>query len=252
MHQLLSSIAFLCLLALPLAAQEEALHGTWEGTFVDDFGEGTIRLTFAADGTFDLNSNWDRFALPLGIPFEGEIPDELLDEEDVKMFFSLEGTAAHGTYQVSGDSLWVHIDGDAVEYIVDGERLDVVEFWTPIARFSFRIVMASFMLLEDVSEEELSEEENLEKFLTAFEKVVSLESYQTLDDEALAEFLAEWEALGPALIGTYAIEGDTLSLTTTTEEDGVEIVETSKFHRIDVASAVAQTSWGSLKAAWRP
>ena len=32
MHQLLSSVAFLCLLALPLAAQEEALHGTWEGT----------------------------------------------------------------------------------------------------------------------------------------------------------------------------------------------------------------------------
>ena len=31
MHQLLSSIAFLCLLALPLVAQEEALHGTWEG-----------------------------------------------------------------------------------------------------------------------------------------------------------------------------------------------------------------------------
>ena len=248
MHQLLSSIAFLCLLALPLAAQEEALHGTWEGTFVDDFGEGATRLTFAADGTFDLNSNWDRRTLPLGTPFKGEIPDELLDEEDVKMFFSLEGTAAHGTYQVSGDSLWVHIDDDAVEYIVDGESLDMVEFWTPLARFSFRIVMASFVLLEDVSEEELSEEELLDYFLTAPE----------LDDEALAEFLAEFlaeleeEPLGPALSGTYAIEGDTLSLTTTTEEDGVEIVETSEFHRIDVASAVAQTSWGSLKAAWRP
>ena len=47
MHQLLSSIAFLCLLALPLAAQEEALHGTWEGTFTDDeIGGGTMRLTF--------------------------------------------------------------------------------------------------------------------------------------------------------------------------------------------------------------
>ena len=253
MHQLLSSIAFLCLLALPLAAQEEALHGTWEGTFVDDFGEGTTRLTFAADGTFALNSNWDRRTLPLGIPFEGEIPDELLDEEDVKMFFSLEGTAAHGTYQVSGDSLWVHIDGDAVEYIVDGESLDFVEFWTPIFRFSSRIIMVSFMLLEDVFEEELSEEELLEKFLTAFEEVVSLDDYQTLDDEALAELFAELEEepLGPALSGTYAIEGDTLSLTTTEEEDGVAIVETSEFHRIDVASAVVQTTWGGLKAAWR-
>ena len=247
MHQLLSSIAFLCLLALPLAAQEEALHGTWEGTFADDeIGEGTIRLTFAADGTFDLNSNWGR-PLALGIPFEGEIPDELLDEEDVKMFFSLEGTAVHGTYQVSGDSLWVH--GDAVEYIVDGESLDAVEFWTPIARFSFRVLTVLFVLLEDGLEEAVSEE----KFLTAFEEVVSQEGYQTLSDEFLAESLAEVEGDPFALSGTYAIAGDTLSITTTTEdEDGVETVETLKLHRIDVASAIVQTSWGSLKAAWRP
>ena len=143
MHQLLSSVAFLCLFALPLAAQEEALHGIWEGSLTDDeFGAGTMRLTFAADGTFDLNYNWDRLTLlPLDIPFEGEIPDELLDEEDVKMIFSLEKTVVHGTYQVSGDSLWMHIDVDAVEYIVDGESLDVVEFWTPIARFSFRTAL---------------------------------------------------------------------------------------------------------------
>lgn len=252
MHQLLSSIAFLCLLALPLAAQEEALHGTWERTLADDeIGAGTMRLTFEADGTFDLNYNWERLALlPLGIPFEGEIPDELLDEEDVKMFFSLEGTAVHGTYQVSGDSLWLHIDGDAVEYIVDGESLDAVEFWTPIARFSFRVLTALFVLLEDGLEEDVSEE----KFLTAFEEVVSQEGYQTLEDEAIAELLAEVEEepIGSALSGTYAIEGDTLSLTTTEEADGVEIVETVEFHRIDIASAVAQTTWGGLKAAWRP
>ena len=52
MHQLLSSIAFLCLLALPLAAQEEDLYGTWEGTYIDEeSSEITMRLTFEADGT---------------------------------------------------------------------------------------------------------------------------------------------------------------------------------------------------------
>ena len=72
----------------------------------------------------------------------------------------------------------------------------------------------------------------------------------------LADMLTELEeeplGLGLTLSGTYAIEDDTLFITTTTtDEDGVETVETVEFHRIDVASAVAQTTWGSLKAAWR-
>ena len=72
----------------------------------------------------------------------------------------------------------------------------------------------------------------------------------------LADMLAELDeeplGLGLTLSGTYAIEDDTLFITTTTEEDGLETVESVEFHRIDVASAVAQTTWGSLKAAWRP
>ena len=96
MHQLLSSVAFLCLLALPLAAQEEALHGTWEGTFADDeIGGGTMRLTFQADGTFDFDLFVEE---PGGIPADGEVPDELLDEltEIVEMYSALEGISAHG------------------------------------------------------------------------------------------------------------------------------------------------------------
>ena len=58
MHRLLSFVAFLCLLALPLAAQEEALYGTWEGTYIDEeSSEITTRLTFEADGTFALDQN---------------------------------------------------------------------------------------------------------------------------------------------------------------------------------------------------
>ena len=237
MHQLLSSIAFLCLLALPLAAQEEALHGTWEGTFADDeIGGGTMRLTFQADGTFDFDLFVEE---PIGLPADGEVPDELLDEltEVIEVFSALEGISAHGgTYQVSGDSLWVYNDS-VVEYIVDGESVDVVEFWTPFIRFSARFFAAFAAAFEEVSEEDYP----------AFE--------QAIFDQMLAEMLAELDeeplGLGLTLSGTYAIEDDTLFITTTTEEDGVETVETVEFHRVDVASAVAQTTWGSLKAAWR-
>ena len=154
------------------------------------------------------------------------------------MFSALEGISAHGgTYQVSGDSLWVHND-NVVEYIVDGESVAVVEFWTPIIRLSARFLAAFVGAFEEVPEEDYP----------AFE--------QALIDEVLAEFLAELDeeplGLGLTLSGTYAIEDDTLFITTTTDEDGVEIVETVEFQRIDVASAVAPTSWGALKAAWRP
>ena len=237
MHQLLSSIAFLCLLVLPLSAQEEALHGTWEGTFADDeIGGGTMRLTFQADGTFDFDLFVEE---PIGLPADGEVPDELLDEltEVIEVFSALEGISAHGgTYQVSGDSLWVYNDS-VVEYIVDGESVDIVEFWTPFIRFSARFFAAFAAAFEEVSEEDYP----------AFE--------QAIFDQMLAEMLAELDeeplGLGLTLSGTYAIEDDTLFITTTTEEDGVETVETVEFHRVDVASAVAQTTWGSLKAAWR-
>ena len=240
MHQLLSSIAFLCLLALPLVAQEEALHGTWEGTIVDDeIGGGTMRLTFQADGTFDFDLFVEEPIDPL-TGDEVEVPDELLDEltEVIEVFSALEGISAHGgTYQVSGDSLWVYNDS-VVEYIVDGESVDVVEFWTPFIRFSARFFAAFAAAFEEVSEEDYP----------AFE--------QAIFDQMLAEMLAELDeeplGLGLTLSGTYAIEGSTLFITTTTEEDGVETVETVEFHRVDVASAVVQTTWGSLKAAWRP
>ena len=239
MHQLLSSIAFLCLLALPLAAQEEALHGTWEGTFTDDeIGEGTMRLTFQADGTFDFDLFIEELIYPGD---EAEVPDELLDEltEITEMFSALEGISAHGgTYQVSGDSLWVHND-NVVQYIVDGESVDVIEFWTPLLRFSARFFAAFAAAFEEVSEEDYS----------AFE--------QEIFDQMLADMLAELDeeplGLGLTLSGIYAIEDDTLFITTTTTDvHGVETVETVEFHRIDVASAVAPTSWGALKAAWRP
>lgn len=220
MHQLLSSIAFLCLLALPLAAQEEALHGTWEGTYIDEeSSEITMRLTFEADGTFALDQNIEGG--------EGDVESPI---ETLSVQFT-------GTYRVTGDSLWV----DIVElyYIIDDEKMTSVEFGEFIKEFFIGFARGFARLAADL--EGISDED-----YPAFEQAFVDEFLAELDeDEFLAELgLGEFEKIN----STYAIEGDTLFITTT-EEDGVETLE---LHRIDVASAIAPTSWGALKAAWRP
>ena len=212
MHQLRSSIVFLCLLALPLAAQEDALHGTWEGTITDaELGEVTVRLTFKEDGTFNQIHQG---------PLLLEVDAEATGAEAL----TIDSFHQTGTYQVAGDSLWVDIDN--AYYVVGGERIEVVEFMTQLIREMARLALA----LGEISEEDYPEAE------------------QTVIDEFLAGFNEEEMLAGLAVSGTYAVEGDSLFLTTT-EESGVETVE---FQRIDVASAVAPTSWGALKAAWRP
>ena len=138
MHQLLSSIAFLCLIALPLAAQEEALHGTWEGTYIDEeSSEITTRLTFEADGTFALDQN-----------IEG-------GEDDVESPIETLSVQFSGTYRVAGDSLWV----DIVElyYIIDDEKMTPVEFVEFIKEFFIGFARGFARLaadLEGISDED--------------------------------------------------------------------------------------------------
>ena len=220
MHQLLSSIALLCLLVLPLAAQEEALHGTWEGTYIDEEDiKITMRLTFEADGTFALDQD-----------FEGEEGDVESPIETLSVQFT-------GTYRVAGDSLWVDIA--ELYYIIDGEKMTPVEFGEFMKEFYIGFARGFARLAADL--EGVSDED-----YPAYEQAFVDEFLAELDeDEFLAELgLGAFEKINSA----YAIEGDTLFITAT-EEDGVETVE---LHRIDVASAVVQTTWGDLKAAWRP
>ena len=219
MRQLLKSIAFLCLLALPLAAQEEALHGTWEGTFAE--GEGskiTTRLTFEADGTFALSQD-----------IEGE-------EGDVESPVETLSVQLTGTYRVAGDSLWV----DIVElyYVVDDKKMTPVEFGEFMRELYIGFARGFARLAADL--EGVSDED-----YPAFEQAFVDAFLADLDED---EFLADLEFGRSEEVSIYAIEGDTLFITTT--EEGA--VETLELHRIDVASAVVQTSWGNLKAAWRP
>lgn len=210
MRQLLSSFAFCCLLALPLAAQEEALHGTWEATF----GETTLRLTFQADGAFEINQVFRGFG-------EAILADAEAAGAEVPAIetLSVHGT---GTYGVVGDSLWADIA--ELEVLVDGE--DFVEILTQIARDLARFAAD----LGEISEEDYPE----------FEQAAIDEYVAGFEDEFFAEFRAGRN-------GTYVVEGDILFITNTAEEDGV-----LELHRIDDATAVTPTAWGAVKAAWRP
>ena len=214
MRQLLSSVLLLCLLVPPLAAQQEALHGTWEGTIVDEqIGEITMRLTFAEDGAFEINQVI-------------QVKDDFLADVQGPEPPTMETIVAHGTgtYSILGDNLVVSID--SLDLSVDGEGFG--EFFTQVARDFARYVAD----LHEIPAENYPAFE--EEFIDAF--------FAELDKVQFLAILNEWG------ISKYAIEEGTLLLTTT-RETGVTIWE---LRPIGASSAVAATTWGSLKAAWRP
>ena len=214
MRQFLSSILLLCLLVPPLAAQKEALYGTWKGTVVDEqIGEITIRLTFEEDGSFEINQVI-------------QVKDDFLADVQVPEPPTMETIVARGigTYGVSDDNLLVDIA--VLDLSVDGESF--VEFFTQVARDFARYVADS----HGISAENYPafEQEFIDAFFAELDKV---------------QFLAILDKWG---ISKYAIEGDSLFLTTT-RGTRVTIWE---LHRMDDSSAVVETTWGGLKATWRP
>ena len=83
---------------------------------------------------------------------------------------------------------------------------------------------------------------------------VSDEDYPAFEEEFVAEFFAESnleeEFLGDFTgdLRAYSIDGDTLSITTFVDGEA----DTIELRRIDPSTAVARSTWGSLKAAMRP
>ena len=221
MRQLLASVLLLCLLVPPLAAQQEALYGTWEATVVDEqIGEIAIRLTFEEDGAFEINQVI-------------QVKDDFLADVQVPEPPTMETIVAHGTgtYGILGANLVISIT--ALDISVDGKGF--VEFFTQVARDFARYVADS----HEIPAENYPAFE--QDFIDAF--------FAELDKIQFLAILNEWG------VSMYAVEGDTLSLTTT-RETGVTIWE---LHRMEDSSAVTEdssavveTTWGSLKATWRP
>ena len=212
MRRILSFFLFLPLFALPLCAQEDALVGTWETSFTEPEADGTIRLSFGADGRFQLDQ-----VISVPDDFLAEAGDAVPPVEE----FTVQGT---GTYRVDGDSLFAELT--EVSMYVDGR--DFFEVMTEVVRALARFAAD----LTDVSDEDYP----------AFE--------QAAIDEFFAEFNLEEEFLGDFTgnLGTYSIDGDTLSITTLVDGEA----DTIELRRIDPSTAVARSTWGSLKAAMRP
>lgn len=118
----------------------------------------SLRLTFEPDGTLliegELNSLVDLGEAPPDWLPDGVKEDLAAVEAGLR---ALERVSGRGTYQVAGDDLLVRYD--EVEFIVDGQSLDAVGFWSPLLTFAFRYVIATFAVLfaEDLSEEELGQ-----------------------------------------------------------------------------------------------
>ena len=201
-------ILFLCLLVLPLSAQDDALLGTWETSFVDEEGNPvTMRLSFQEDGGFELYQ-----MIELGEDFREVVESTGTSVEAI----TVQGT---GTYGVDGDR--ISVDVTEIETLV-GDR-PFLEVLTEVARALARLTAD----LGGVSEEDYP----------AFE--------QGFVDEFLAGVAEEDFLAGFEDEVTYAIEGDTLSITAPTEDGGEE---TTQYQRVDGATAVAGTTWGGLKA----
>ena len=213
MRWILSFFLFLPLFALPLCAQDDALVGTWETSFTEPEADGTIRLSFGADGRFQLDQVIS-------------VPDSFLVEAGDADSPIVEGftVQATGTYRVDGDSLFAELT--EVSMYADGR--DFFEVMTEVIRALARFAAD----LGEVSDEDYP----------AFE--------QAAIEEFFAEFNLEEELLGDFTgnLGTYSIDGDTLSITTLVDGEA----DTIELRRIDPSTAVARSTWGSLKADMRP
>ena len=210
MRRILFTVPLLCLLVLPLHAQDEALHGTWEGSFVDVDGNNVdVTLTFTADGKFQMHQK-----VMLGPAFQGVVASADIAMEAITV-------DANGTYQIDGDKMQVEVT--ELVLLVDGRPM--MEVLTEVAR-ALAAIAAGFA---GVSEEDYP----------AFEAAFVNEFLAEVGEQ---DFLAEFS--GEEV--TWAVEGDTLSITAATEEGGEE---TMQYQRVaDAGTAVSEMSWGALKA----
>ena len=208
-------LLFPLLLLPPLSAQEQ-IQGTWEGAVVDEaIGEIITKLTFEEDGSFEIDQVI-------------QVKDDFLAAVEVPAPPRMETISAYGTgtYGVEGNSLMVEIA--RLDLQIDGE--DFVEFFTRAARDLARFAADS----HGVSDESYPafEQAFVEEFFSALEEV---------------DFLAAFDEEGGS--GTWAVEGDVLTLTTL-EEAGARVWE---FERLDgIMTAVVPAAWGRLKAAATP
>ena len=209
-------LALVAIVAMPLAAQEEQLIGAWELKEVDEDGEFFTWVIFREGGQFELRGE----GRPSG-NFFGEFEDEESLGFEIFPEVKLITIDATGTWRTSGDSLYT--DVETFTFLIDGLTLE--EFNLGVAK-NFARNLADLNGIPDEA-------------YPAFEEEVVQQFMEGAGSQDLSEELDD--------AGTYAIEGDVLTLTST-DENG--LVETEEFRRVPLSSSVSATSWGRLKANW--
>ena len=208
MRRILFALPILSLLVLPIHA-EEALHGSWEGGFVDEEGNDvTVRLTFDPDGGFTMAQE-----VTLGPEFQSVVATTEIPVEAI----TVDGT---GTYEVEGDKLRVEIP--ELVMLVGGRPF--LEVLTEVAK-ALAAFAAGFAGIS-AADYPAFEANFVNDFLGEVEQ-----------QDFLAGFSDEV---------TWSVDGDTLTITAPTEDGGEETIQ---YQRVaDVGTAVTGTTWGALKA----
>lgn len=259
MRKPLLSALFLALCVLPLSALEGSLFGTWEASGEEDGASFTTRLTFRADGTFELSNvakTSDGYWRAPQALFEEDDDLTAAEADSLNQWFrdawpetplDTSSFLGSGTYSTIGDSLrleWVALD-------ITYDDRDFSEFMVSwYTRFSLNWMTA----VHAAEGGEFPEEERLalEEEATALAREVF----------TLEELLA---ALNEPPPGIYELrdDGEVLVLQGLgISPDGLLFREADlrakpqskplAYRRIDVASAVTPATWGSLKSTLAP
>ena len=266
----LSSVLSLGLLAVPLSALDGTLVGKWESSIFEQGLSGTARLTFQADGTFELGHvarTEDGFWRAPRI-FE---EDEDLTAEEAEALNQIFRKAwpeipletatflGSGTYATAGDSLW--LDWADVDMSYDDRDFTefFIEFWI---QFTLNWeAMHRAAEGRDFPEEEYSalEQELEQKYAAEFPDVLNSEALlaalnqvppgiYAIEGEGETLFLeGPFHDAGPWFLeGQTLLDGETIALKSGTSAKPLE------YHRIGPATAVTRTTWGGLKATMAP
>ena len=207
MRRMLFCLSLLSLSVLPLSA-DEALHGSWQGRVVDEEqGATDVVLTFEAGGAFTMDQRME-----LGADFQAIVQASQIPVENM----TARGT---GTWEADGDRLRVSIPEMVI--LVDGR--DYLEVLGEVAA-ALGHIAADLAGISDADRP---------AFVAVFV------------NDFLASISEEQFLLGFNDEVTWAVEGETLSITTTLTDDGSE--ETYQYQRVAGTSVEAAT-WGGLKA----
>ena len=222
----MKTIAWLIALSPVLVLADEELIGGWERTLIMDdlitdevVMDATIRFTFKPDNRFELYQNivLGDVDLPAGDgEFEVQADTDLVIDRDLVVLGS-------GTYRTVADSLF--LDVTEVDEILDRDSL--LAILTQVGKWLAHYMNEWLDTAADIEPEDWD----------AYEEAVIAELIRNVEHA----FFFEGDS-GP--VGAYRIEHGKLWIIQTWEDGTVAMYD---FDRMDPATAVTSSTWGTVK-----